>query len=69
MKFYGYKGFLPCYDSKLFIHAPERFFMVFVPGFDQFSQGFHILQILDVEKNLVAVFFKIKYVKCGIKDV
>ena len=29
--------------------------MVFVPGFDQFSQGFHILQILDVEKNLGAV--------------
>ena len=29
--------------------------MVFLPGFGQFSQGFHILQILDVEKKLGAV--------------
>ena len=33
--------------------------MVFLPGFDQFSQGFHILQILCVEKKLYAVFLKI----------
>ena len=33
--------------------------MVFVPGFDQFSQGFHELQILDVEKKLEAFFLKI----------
>ena len=32
--------------------------MVYAPGFEQFSQGFHILPILDVEKKLGAVFLK-----------
>ena len=33
--------------------------MVYAPGFEQFSQGFHIMQILDIEKNLGVVFLKI----------
>ena len=33
--------------------------MVYAPGFEQFSQGFHIMQILDIEKNLGVVILKI----------
>ena len=33
--------------------------MVYAPGFEQFSQGFHIMQILDIEKNLGVVLLKI----------
>ena len=33
--------------------------MVYAPGFEQFSQGFHIMQILDIEKNLGFAFLKI----------
>ena len=33
--------------------------MVYTSGFEQFTQGFHIMQILDIEKNLGFAFLKI----------